>query len=356
MWLERVRISGVRCLEEVELSLDPHKNYFFGPNGAGKTSLLEAIHLLGRGRSFRTRETKRLIQRGREGLSVFGETQDTGGRMRRIGVQLTGGRLTGRVDGVTCESIAELARILPVHVIDPRLHQLVEAGPSERRRFLDGGVFHVEHSYLASWRLYRRLLGQRNAALKAHATDAELKAWTEPLLDAAASVHAARSRYVAGLEALLEGLGQRLLGAQISADYRPGWRRDMDLAEALRESRQKDREAGFTQVGPHRADLRLRFDRGDIKDVASRGQQKLVAAALVIGQARLFEESTGQEGVLLVDDAAAELDSAALARLLSEIEVLRSQLVLTGLDRGALKATDGFPVFHVEQGKVRSVL
>jgi DNA replication and repair protein RecF len=100
----------------------------------------------------------------------------------------------------------------------------------------------------------------------------------------------------------------------------------------------------------------LRFDRGDIKDVASRGQQKLVAAALVIAQTRLFEDSTGLEGVLLVDDAAAELDSEALGRLLTEIEVLRSQLVFTGLEHGALNIQHSFPVFHVEQGKVRSVL
>jgi len=356
MPLKHLRVDAVRCLAHVELDLDPRRNYLFGPNGAGKTSCLEAIYLLGRGRSFRLRQTARLIGHGRDRLSVFGICRDTEGREHRLGVGFSAGRLTNQLDGGPAPGQAEMLRILPVHVIDPRLHQLIEAGPSERRRYIDAGVFHVEHRFLADWRHYRRVLGQRNAALKAGAPAAELGLWTEPLIAAARAVHEARAGYVAALSAIAGTLGRELVGHAVRLEYRPGWRRGLEFTEALEEHRERDRASGYTQIGPHRADLRLEFESGSVRETASRGQQKLVAAALVIAQVRLFEERTGRTSTVLVDDAPAELDQDAQVRLQTALDGLESQLVLTGLSRAALGPRPGFPVFHVEQGKIRPVL
>jgi DNA replication and repair protein RecF len=355
MALKHLRVDAVRCLSEVAVDLDPTRNYLFGPNGAGKTSCLEAIYMLGRGRSFRLRQTARLVQHGRDRLHVFGICEH-GGREHRLGVEFADGRLEARIDGAPALSQAEMLRLLPVHVIDPRLHQLIEAGPSERRRYIDSGVFHVEQSFLGHWRHYRRALGQRNAALKMGVPESELRLWTEPLVDAAQAVHAARARYVEALGALAADLGSALVGTPVRLEYRPGWRRGIDFAEALEESRGRDRSLGFTQNGPHRADLRLEFDSGGIRETASRGQQKLVAAALVVAQVKLFESRTGRASTVLVDDASAELDEAAQERLRAALAELRSQLILTGLSLDALKPDPGFPVFHVEQGRVEAVL
>lgn len=356
MTLKHLRVDGVRCLSQIELDLDARRNYLWGANGAGKTSCLEAIYLLGRGRSFRIRQTARLVRHGQDRLSVFGICRDGDGRDHRLGVEFGGGRLSGQLDGEANASQVDLLRLLPVQVLDPRLHQLIEAGPSERRRYIDAGVFHVEHRFLEDWRHYRRALGQRNAALKAQVPRAELALWTEPLVRAGTAVHAARKAYVEALGGTAAELAEALVGHAVRLEYRAGWRRGLDFAEALEESGERDRAAGFTQVGPHRADLRLEFDSGGIRETASRGQQKLIAAALVIAQVRLFEARTGQPSTVLVDDASAELDSAAQERLYAALESLKSQLVLTGLSRESLRAAPGFPVFHVEQGKVRSVL
>lgn len=356
MGLEHLRIDGVRCLSEVALDLDPARNYLWGPNGAGKTSCLEAIFLLARGRSFRTRQTARVIRHGSDGLRVFGRVRDVEGGLRRLGVEFAEGRLTGHLDGEPVKSQAEMLRLFPVHVIDPRLHQLVEAGPSERRRYLDSGVFHVEHRFLDDWRHYRRVLGQRNAALKAGGRAGELEVWTEPFLAAAAAVDTARAAYVERLGTIAASHARALLGHELRLTYRPGWRRGIGLREALEEHGEGDRSAGFTQVGPHRADLQLEFDVGGVRETASRGQQKLVAAALVIAQVSLFEEQTGRRSTVLVDDASAELDEASQSRLEAALGALRSQQVLTGLTEAALRPQPGFPVFHVEQGKIRPVL
>jgi len=356
MPLEHLRVDGVRCLRDVRLDLDARRNYVWGANGAGKTSLLEAIYLLARGRSFRLRQTARLVRHDSTGLHVFGIVGDGEGRQRRLGIAFEDGHLSAQVDGLAVKSQAEMLRLLPVHIIDPRLHQLVEAGPSERRRYIDAGVFHVEHRFLADWRHYRRVLGQRNAALKAGARWAEIDVWTEPLIATGLAVHEARRSYVESLAGIAAEQARFLVRHEIFLGYRPGWRRGIGLAEALEECRERDRAAGFTQVGPHRADLKLEFDSGGVRETASRGQQKLVAAALVIAQATLFERLTGLRGVLLVDDASAELDAEAQERLRAALSVLGAQQILTGLSIDGLKPEPGFPVFHVEQGKVRPVL
>ena len=166
MPLSRVRITTLRCLREVGASTwIPRRNYVFGPNGAGKTSLLEGVFVLGRGRSFRTRQMRRLVQHGSEGFAVFGEVVAEGAT-RRLGVAYRAGRLEKKIDGQPASGMAQLAELLPVHAIDPSMHALVEGGPSERRRFLDWGVFHVEPDYLEAWKRYRRVLSQRNAVLK----------------------------------------------------------------------------------------------------------------------------------------------------------------------------------------------
>jgi DNA replication and repair protein RecF len=349
-------VDGLRCLSGQSLDLDDRCNYLWGPNGSGKTSCLEAIYLLGRGRSFRTRQTARLVRRGSDRMTVFGATHEAGGQPHHLGVEFTAGRLEIRLDGEPAPSQADMLRTLPVHVIDPRLHQLIEAGPGERRRYLDSGVFHVEQGFLADWRHYRRVLGQRNAALKARVPDRELVIWTEPMIAAGRRVHEARAAYVRELSGLAAGLGRALLGADIQIGYRPGWREDLSLAEALDESRPRDRASGFTQVGPHRADLQFDFESGGVREVASRGQQKLVAAALMLAQVGLFEKRTGRRSTLLLDDASAELDGSAQLRLHEALAGLTSQQILTGLSLESLQPKPGFPVFHVEQGKIRSML
>jgi DNA replication and repair protein RecF len=339
----------------VEVELDSDWSFLIGPNGAGKTSFLEAIHCLGRGRSFRTRQNARLVQRGQQGFSVYGEVWERG-RRHRLGVGFDGRRLEARVDGEAAQGMAELATHLAVFVVEPRVHQIIEAGPSERRRFIDGGVFHVEHAYLGEWRAYRRALAQRNAALKAAKGRSEVDAWTEAFVVAGERIDETRRAYVTGLDAEVARTSRALLGRTVQVEYRGGWAAGVPLTEALELSWSADRSTGFTQVGPHRADLRIRLDEGDVRDAASRGQQKLVAAALVLGQVRRYELTRQASATLLVDDPVAELDDDALRRLLGELAALGSQKVITALDRSPADLQPTGRVFHVEQGKVALVV
>jgi DNA replication and repair protein RecF len=352
--LSRVRITTLRCLSEADLELHPRRNYIFGPNGAGKTSLLEGIFVLGRGRSFRTRQMRRLVRHGADGFAVFGEAEVDGIR-RRLGVAYRAGRLEKKIDGQPAVGMAQLASLLPVHAIDPSMHAIVEGGPSERRRFLDWGVFHVEPGYLDAWKSYRRVLSQRNAALKRSASSAELRPWSVALVEAGAAVDASRRRYLDRLAPFVTTFGQQLLDRPLSLDYRRGWAAEQRLEDVLAAGEVRDRQTGSTEAGPHRAEIVLRLDERRVQGEASRGQQKLTAAALILSQVAVESVGRPQHSVLLVDDPAAELDARSLERLLAAIGDLPAQLVFTALTPEHLVPDTEYPAFHVERGEVRTL-
>lgn len=352
MGLVSLRIAHVRCIEAASLELNSQRNFVFGPNGAGKTSLLESVHVLGRGRSFRIRPNRGLIQRGANGFQIGGHLRQSTGPERQLAVRFDRSGLDVTIDGVRGRRTSELAGLLPVHVLEPGMHSLIGEGPSQRRRFLDWGVFHVEPGYLAAWRNYRRTLGQRNAALKAGARGQSFAAWNAQLVAAAAEVDRARERYVARWAPEAGAIAQRLAGLDLEIEFDRGGYGAGELAAAVAESELQDRRHGATQVGPHRADLRLKIDAARVRDAASRGQQKLIAAALILAQVAEHVALRPGSGVLLVDDPAAELDPGGVARLVAELGRLRTQMVVTGISRAALEPLGDASVFHVEQGVV----
>ena len=168
MSLRRVQVTDFRCLQSAALELDPRFTLISGPNASGKTSLLEALYVLGRGRSFRTRRLEHLIRHGTAQFVVFGEVQ-TADRRIPLGVEGTDGGVRAKNWRCKAASLAELALLLPVQIIDPEVHRLIEEGPSRRRRFLDWGVFHVDQLFIGHWQRFHQALKQRNAALKSQA-------------------------------------------------------------------------------------------------------------------------------------------------------------------------------------------
>ena len=354
MPLSWFRAEQFRCLASVELELDPGANVFVGPNASGKISLLEAAFFLGRGRSFRSRRLDALIRHGEEAFVLAGRSSGgvapvmLGVRARRHGTEF-------HVGGAAASGVAMLAEQFPAQVIDPEIHKLLEEGPGRRRRFLDWGVFHVEPAFLATWRRYHLALKQRNAALKQGREDRDLAAWEQALAASGEELVRQRERYLARLREPLCAIGGALLGSPIALIHSRGWDEKWSLQEALEADRGRDRRYRATQSGPHRGDATVEVGGRAAKDRVSRGQQKLVAAGLMLAQLQIQEQERPGHSALLLDDPAAELDPENLARLMAVVRTLPAQLWVTSL-RGDIP---GLPqrgrMFHVEQGTIRPV-
>ena len=351
MGLAELRVENVRCIASAELSLHSGCNLICGGNGAGKTSLLEAIFLLGRGRSFRTRLPGPLIRHGAERMTVFGRGE---GGLHAMGVEFDRrGGTQARVNGRPLGSLAELTLTLPVQVIDPEIHKLVEEGSRRRRRWLDWMVFHVEPRFGGWWMRYARALRQRNAALKSRSADP--RPWEFELMQAGEQITEARRAVMGALRPHWRAVNAALGCPEADLQYAQGWTDQCSLQDALQASRTRDERRQLTHPGPHRADVIIRISGRPAREVLSRGQQKLMAAALILAQLRLLREGSGLIPALLLDDPAAELDAEHLVTFVEEVSRLGCQMIATSLysDIPGFKAPDR--VFHVEQGRVRTV-
>jgi DNA replication and repair protein RecF len=349
MPLAELRIDNLRCIESAALEFSPELNVIAGENGAGKTSILEAIFLLGRGRSFRTRSSERLIRHHQAKLTVFGRTDDEPPRHAGIEVSSDGGT-RARINGENAQSLLELSGVLPVQAIDPEIHKLVDQGPERRRRWLDWLVFHVEPSFGNHWARYSRALKQRNAALRAGVAD--LDAWDPELVRNGQAMTEARQRTLQRLTPVLDQNFHRFGALGVSVGFTTGWLADTSLESALRAHADRDRKQGTTTAGPHRADVLLRRQNRIARETLSRGQQKLTAVAMVVSQLRLLQDELGRHAVLLLDDPAAELDDKNLQRLFNELASLRCQMIATSLTPETALFQAPKATFHVEQGRV----
>lgn len=354
MPLQQLRIEQFRCLKFVDISPGPAANLIVGANGAGKTSVLESIFLLGRGRSFRTAQTGALVKTGAAAATIFGAVHAAGAD-HRVGVRLGGSGMEIHLDGAS-GSVSDLASVLPVQIIDPQVHDLVQGPPQLRRRFLDWGVFHVKQEFLQNWRRYRRTLQQRNRALREGLASEAVQAWDTELITAGNAVDRGRREYLAALQPWLARFSAELLDVAAAAAYSPGWRDGVPLEEALKASWSKDLSHRTTQVGPHRAELRLMVDERAARHRLSRGQQKLLGASMVLAQSELVAADLEQPVLLLVDEPAAEVDESGVVRLIGALENARAQLFISALSESVIALQKKPQVFHVKHGQVRTLV
>ncbi|QJD28842.1 DNA replication/repair protein RecF [Methylococcus geothermalis] len=354
MALLRLDVADVRNIESASLSPGEGLNLLFGANGSGKTSLLEAIYLLSRGKSFRSSQPHRIIRFDQPFLTVAGRIGQPGGGTT-VGLRLGRNAKEVRVGGRHCDSSAHLIRLFPAVLTQPASVALLDGPPRLRRQMLDWGVFHVEQEYLDLLRRFSRALDQRNTALRTDASRSNLEAWSGEVARWGTMIAEARSAYVERIRGQFAKISSALLGP-LDAELvvRQGWRTGWSYAEALAASVAMDRRRGYTEPGPHKGDFTVLIGGRPAKDFFSRGQLKLLTYALLLAQACRLEEDQPGRACLLVDDIASELDPRNQEKLLSLLKStgIQSFITFSGNDLGWVTAGHTARMFHVEHGRI----
>lgn len=398
--IERLQISHLRNLTQI--SLEPAAcNIIIGANGSGKTSLLEAIFLLSRGKSFRHHQPKRYIQHHQNNATVHAKLNDS----RTLAIQKQADATTIlRLNQTTVYNQSILTEQLPTLLIDPSTMDMLEQGSASRRQLLDWLVFHMKQGFHPQWMAYQRLLKQRNSLLKStrHLTQvqlAELKSWDKGLSNHAALIHHYREQVFTEWQPYFAKSIVQLLPSyaeQLSLSYNAGYDTSVALDVQLNERLEQDLQLGYTRIGNHRADIHVHWRSDEsISDqmtdartaasanniqtklptlkeqaanVLSRGEKKLLITALRLSQLPLLlndEErsnsinddlSARATPVVLLDDITAELDDRAIEILLSTLAKLPCQVFMTSLTDDILPLVNELwsqpNVFHVKQGEI----
>ncbi len=380
MIIKRISVRNIRNLQQVDLADLARVNIFSGLNGSGKSSVLEAIHVLSTGKSFRTSQLKQYISHQQQSAVVYADTSANTFAVQKF----NDGKNLIKLDGQSVANFAQVAKTMPVVLIDPAMLTVLEEGSAARRALFDWAVFHVEPKFYETWIQYQRALKQRNKQLKEKNMD-NIDYWELTLAELTLKLTRHRQQVFARFKPLLENYISALIAvsgaeteAAVEAKLSYGWPATLTVAEAednqvaaaqlaahYKEHRRQDLERGFTYYGAHRADIRLLCKQGPVEGLYSRGQKKLLIVAFKLAQCHLLYQANQQPSVLLLDDVLSELDQQAFGRLLQLLKTLQThtqlfitllphqqELMVQAVELGCLEG--GYKLFHVEQGVIKS--
>jgi DNA replication and repair protein RecF len=339
LYASHIYLKNFRNYREAAVTAPPGLILVVGPNGAGKTNLLEAVHFLALGRSFRTSRDRDLVRRGENALSVRATVQSACGE-QEFALDYGSAGKTAAINDETIPRLIDYVGNFAVVAFGPDDLGLVKDEPAVRRRFLDVWLGQESREYLYTLQRYQTVLRSRNALLARAAPRAELEPYDRELVAAGTRLTRLRAQAAAGLTAAAAAAYGELApeDEDFAVAYDPALSITGDEGEIarafereLRESRADEERRGLTLVGPHRDDLRLAVKGRDARRFASEGQQRTAALALRVAQFRLLAETRGDPPLLLLDDVGSELD-AERQRGLAAVVAGAEQVWLTATD------------------------
>lgn len=359
MFLESFSCQGIRNLNDTNITLNAKLNVFLGDNGAGKSSILEAVSLLTSGRSFRTNKLDLIVSEEKIEFFVFGCSNDN--NKFGLGFSQKDRKKTIKINHQKIKTLSSLIKLIPTQILSPESYHLIDSGPSDRRKFIDWCMFHVEHDYHQHWKNYTNILNQRNALLKQmrfSSNKQEISVWDTQLCLAADKITQLRLKTLRLLEDKIKYLIKKL-NIDFCTDLQIGFYRGFsnNLQDKLNESFASDVERGYTKFGPHKADLKIKNNKILVKDYLSRGQKKVLINLLFLAQTLLLKELTSKDSLFIIDDFTSELDDKYQLELLSALmEQKNVQIIVSCLQQDSLKRLkkvyNNVNMFHVEHGVV----
>ena len=370
MLISTLNILNYRNIREASLEFSPKLNCFVGLNGQGKTNVLDAIYLLSFTKSAYTSQDSLNITHGEEMAMVQGVYR--GNRLidgkTEESLTISCGLKRGvkkqfRKDKKDYPRMLDHIGLIPLVMVSPADHQLIEEGSDERRRFMDVVIGQRNRKYLDCLTNYNALLKQRNALLKQYADapnppDDLLEVLEWQMVEPAEYIFKARTDFFKEFEPYFQEVYKVISGsAETPALQYISQLQNRELREAYIKTRQRDLILGWTSQGPHKDDLDMRLGEWPLKQVGSQGQQRTFVLAMKLAQALYLADITGEAPILLLDDIFDRLDSERVERIVAMVQGEQfGQIFITDTDRQHLteiiQPGPDAKIFHVENGQI----
>ncbi|MCL2797338.1 MAG: DNA replication/repair protein RecF [Firmicutes bacterium] len=359
MFVKSLEIVNFRNYRRQHLTLSPGVNVFSGDNGQGKTNLLEAVYFASIGKSTRTSRDKELILWDEERAKVTVTVEKSFGDETAELIISRGENKRVAVNGMPVTRLGELMGVVGTVFFSPSELKIVQAGPGERRSFIDIAVCQLSKAYFYLLLRYNKILAQRNRLLKSgHATSDALDIWDAQLAAVGAKVVKTRRGFVRNLapyacenHLFLSGGAEDLALFYEGIGGETAEETERAMLCELKKERERDLKLGFTHSGPHKDDLILKIGAADIRSYGSQGQQRTAALSLKLSELQLATATRGECPVLLLDDVLSELDVGRQQKLLERIQGFQTLLTCTHLEPGVrARLGGGLTEFRVERG------
>jgi DNA replication and repair protein RecF len=332
VFVERLRVRGVRNLRPSELSFSPGLNVLLGDNGQGKTSLLEALTLGMTSRSFRTEQSKDVIGYREDDALVDLEIVEAG-LLHQQRVVLTRQRKNTLIDGKRVVKIADFAFRTPVVVFHPQDLNLVSGPAALRRTLLDRVALYLLPVSLESRRAYQLSLRERQKLLSERGVHAiGLDAFEQVACEHGVAVAKAHAEAAEQLLTAFGPVASTLASSSVNlqARYVAGGSTDENVfRRKLVENRSVDLVRGRPSFGPQRDDVVLSLSDSDARKHASQGQQRLFALVLKLSEFSAIRQARQQHPILLLDDVVSELDPLRTVAVMDWVSRIKSQVFVT---------------------------
>lgn len=322
----KIKVTDLRCHEQITWTCSAGLNLLIGANGSGKTSLLEAAYLMAHGRSFRQARDPFLVRRGQDRFLIKGQWSRFG--PMNLSVAGRRGQTSIRLQGCDVQRRKDVSESFPVLVEAPQGRKLIDGAPNERRRWLDALVMTCNPAMKSHYERYLRAVMQRSRLLRRKIFSDELDAWERQIVHHGLPIVAAREKTIVELNNCLADetllTEQPLSIATSKTEYT-----EQAWLERLKNGRADDMKAGGLRYGPHCDVLNFRFQQREIRNAGSRGQQKLAAIALKMAECALWSRHRRLIPVLLLDDCLEALDTERQGRVLQRLQASSAQVLMT---------------------------
>ncbi|MEG2353884.1 MAG: DNA replication/repair protein RecF [Clostridium sp.] len=366
MLIKELQLVNFRNYENLYITLSEGINVFYGDNAQGKTNILEALYFCSLGKSHRTSKDRELIKWDKDSAYVKLNVERKP-LNKKIEMKIFKQCKKGvSINSINIKKLSDLIGVLNVVMFSPEDLKIVKDSPSHRRKFIDMELCKLSKRYLYNLSQYKKVLEERNAALKKLNGELDvLDIYDFQLSKLGSEIIKSRLNYIEMLNDYGEKIHNDISSSKeiIHFNYISSLKKIKDLdvigdefLNLLRKNRKKDIDGRITSVGPHRDEFSIEINGIDTRCYGSQGQQRTAVLTIKFASLEIIKKVTGEYPILLLDDVLSELDLNRQRYILSSINKVQTLITCTGIMDINDNIGTNSKVFKVSEGKVEEMV